>query len=394
MIAYLDCFSGISGDMLLGALIDAGLPIEELRSGLSSLPLTGYTVTANPVKRRMISATKVMVNVEERQPSRGPREVAALIQASGLPGPVKETAQRVFIRLAEAEAAIHGEPLETVHFHEVGAVDAIVDIVGAAYGLHHLGIERVYCSPLNVGHGFVQTAHGVLPIPAPATVRLLEGVQVYDSGIEAELVTPTGAAIVSTVARRFGTLPPMRISTSGYGAGGKDLQQPNVLRLVLGDAVSNNVEDAPIVVLETNIDDMNPELYEHVADRLFERGALDVFLIPIHMKKNRPAVMLSIIAPAERADELAGIILDETTSLGVRFTEMRRRCLPREIHSVETPYGTIHVKVARRAGFDTPAPEYDDCRRAAREHGIPLARVYAAAQQAWTNFCSPPSVEG
>ncbi|TAK27213.1 MAG: nickel pincer cofactor biosynthesis protein LarC [Chloroflexota bacterium] len=370
--------------MLLGALIDVGLPIEELRAGLATLPLTGYTISANTVKRRMISATKVMVDLADGQPSRGPREVAALIQSSELPEPVKETAQMIFARLAQAEATIHGLPIEQIHFHEVGAVDAIVDIVGAAYGLHHLGIDSVHCSPLNVGHGFVRTSHGVLPIPAPATVRLLEGVPVYDSGIEAELVTPTGAAIVSTIARSFGTLPPMRVTASGYGAGGKDLQQPNVLRIMLGDEALSRADDAPVLVLETNIDDMNPELYEHVADRLFDRGAMDVFLIPIHMKKNRPAVLLSAIAPPELADELIRIILDETTSLGVRFTEMRRRCLARETESVQTIYGTIRVKVARRAGFLTAAPEHDDCRRAAREHGVPLARVYAAAQQAWS----------
>jgi len=383
MIAYLDCFSGISGDMLLGALLDAGLPLEELRSDLSRLPLSGYEVTAERVKKGGICGTKVHVKAEETPAHRGLRDILAIIGEAELPAQVGRDAELTFRRLAEAEARVHGEPVEKVHFHEVGAVDAIVDIVGAFCGLHRLGITEVYGSPLPLGGGWVNTAHGRLPVPAPATVELLRDVPTYGGPVEAELVTPTGAAIVSTVCRSFGPMPPMKAQKIGWGAGHLDFPHPNLLRVFVGEP-STRLPEQHLVLIETNLDNMNPELFGHLMERLFEAGALDVFYTPIMMKKSRPATLVSVLAEPALVDELSGILFRETTTLGVRLREVARRCLDREWQEVETEYGRVRVKMGRIGSeVVTVAPEYDDCARLAREQGVPAKVVYEAARAAF-----------
>jgi len=383
MIVYLDCFSGISGDMLLGALVDAGLPLEELRSDLSRLPLSGYEVTAERVKKGAICGTKVHVTAEETSTHRGLHDILAIIGEAELPAPVGRNAELTFQRLAEAEARVHGEPVEKIHFHEVGAVDAIVDIVGAFCGLHRLGITEVYGSPLPLGGGWVNTAHGRLPVPAPATAELLKEVPTYGGPVEAELVTPTGAAIVSTVCRSFGPMPPMKAQKIGWGAGHLDFPHPNLLRVFVGEPATK-LPEQHVVVIETNLDNMNPELFGHLMERLFEAGALDVFYTPIMMKKSRPATLISVLAEPTLVDELSGILFRETTTLGIRLREVARRCLDREWQEVETEYGRVRVKMGRMGSeVITAAPEYEDCSRLAREQGVPAKAVYEAARAAF-----------
>lgn len=383
MLAYLDCFSGISGDMLLGALIDAGLALDDLRADLAKLPVSGYELKAERVSKRSISGTRVVVETEHSHAHRGLSDIVEIIDKADLPAPVKELARRAFTRLAEAEAHVHGESVEQIHFHEVGAVDAIVDIVGGFCGLHRLGVDEVHASPLPLGGGWVEAAHGRLPVPAPATVELLKGVPTYGGPVEAELVTPTGAALVTTVSRRFGPMPPMQIREVGWGAGSRDLPHPNLLRLFLGESAEQPGEQR-LVLIETNLDNMNPELFGHLMDRLFEAGALDVFYTPIVMKKSRPATLVSVLAGPALADEVGQILFRETTTLGVRFREVTRRCLDREWRKVETAYGAIRVKVGRLGPEQvTTAPEYEDCARAAREHAVPVKEVYEAARLAF-----------
>lgn len=316
-------------------------------------------------------------------------EVAAVIRASGLPAPVKETAERVYRRLAAAEAAVHGTTLERVHFHEVGAVDSIVDVVGAVYALHLLGVERVVCSSLPSGHGFVRCAHGRMPVPPPATMELLKGCPVRRVDIEGETVTPTGAALASTLASEFGDLPEFVVREVGYGAGTKDFPIPNLLRVVIGETTSERAvaesatEPHRVTLIEANLDDQSPQLFETIMETLFTAGALDVWITPIQMKKNRPAQTLSVLCdPAKRA-ELARILFQETTTFGVRYTEWDRECLAREWVPVETPYGLVRVKVARQDGeLRTASPEYEDCRLRAAEARVPVKQVQAAATAA------------
>lgn len=388
-IAYFDCFSGISGNMILGALVDAGLDLKQLRTELAHLPVSGYTMEAEPVHRGGLRGTHVEVHVAEQSVERHLTDIEAIIQDSGLPEPVKTRSQAIFRRLAEAEAAVHGAPVDHVHFHEVGAVDAIVDVVGAAIGLSLLEIDRVYASPVHVGCGTVTCAHGTLPVPAPATMELLRDVPIYGRDVEAELVTPTGAAILTTLAKEFGEAPPMRVNHVGYGAGTRELPIPNLLRLSIGEPVaksethpgkSSGYEQDVVTLIEANIDDMNPQWYEHAMDRLFSAGALDVFLTPIQMKRNRPGVKLSVLV--ERADQAAvlDVLFAETTTIGVRACRMERWTLSRQRVVVDTPYGRIGVKVARRDGkVLNVAPEHRECLRAAEERGVPLKEVHQAA---------------
>jgi len=384
MIAYLDCFSGISGDMLLGALIDAGLSLDDLRADLSRLPLAGYEVTAETVTKRGIRATRVHVRAENSHSHRGLSHILEAIGEAGLPAEVGCPAGDAFRRLAEAEARVHGTTVDEVHFHEVGAVDAIVDIVGAFCGLYRLGVREVYASPLPLGGGWVDTAHGRLPVPAPATVELLKNVPTYGGPVEAELVTPTGAAVVTTASRSFGPMPPMTVKDVGWGAGGLDLPHPNLLRMFVGEP-TEAPRDQRLVLIETNLDNMSPELFGHLMDRLFAAGALDVFYTPVVMKKSRPATEVSVLAEPALTDSLSEILFRETTTLGVRVIEVARRCLDREWRAVETAYGTIRVKVGRLGSeVVNAAPEYEDCRKAAQEHGVPLKTVYEAAQTAFT----------
>jgi uncharacterized protein (TIGR00299 family) protein len=381
-IAYLDCFSGVSGDMLLGALIDAGLSADELRGDLAQLSLADYELRAERVTKRGIAATKVTVETGHSHAHRGLHDVLDIIAGADLPEPVKEMAARIFTRLGEAEAKVHGTTVEQVHFHEVGAVDAIVDVVGACCGLHRLGIAEVYASALPLGGGWVESAHGRLPVPAPATAELLRDVPAYGGPVEAELVTPTGAAIVSTVGRRFGAMPPMTVKAIGWGAGGRDLPHPNVLRLFVGEAAAALPEQR-LTVIETNLDDMNPELFDHLMERLFAAGALDVFYTPIVMKKSRPGTLVSVLAEPGLVSVMNDLLFRETTTLGVRVMEVARRCLDREWREVETRYGRVRVKTGLM-GMEvvTSAPEYEDCKRLAREQGVPVKAVYDAAKAA------------
>jgi len=384
-IAYLDCFSGISGDMMLGALLDAGLPPEDLRADLARLGLSGWELRSERVRRQGLAGTQATIETAGPSPERHLSDILALIAASGLPAPVQEQASAVFTRLADAEAAVHGSDREHVHFHEVGALDSILDIVGSVAGLHRLGVEALYCSPLPLGGGFVESAHGRLPVPAPATVALLQGVPVYGGPLEAELVTPTGAALVATLCRGFGPLPALTISRVGLGAGSRDLPHPNLLRLVLGEAAATPgaraAEGERICQLETNIDNMDPQLYDHLVELLLGAGALDVVLVPAIMKKSRPATIVQVLCPPERKDLLLDLLFTETTTLGVRMAYLDRVCLARESITVPTPWGPVAVKVAHLPGGGVRcAPEFEDCRARAREAGVPLQAVMEHAR--------------
>ena len=394
IVAYFDAFSGISGDMAVGALIALGLPIDHLRSQLSRLDLGGYTIRATQRQVHGIQAIKFDVDVEPAEHHaqhdhsshhhhRTFRDIRALIERSGLDPAVCDTALRIFTRLAEAEGRVHGMDADAVTFHEVGAVDSIVDIVGTAIGIQHFGIARAYVSPLSAGSGTVSSEHGPLPVPPPATVELLKGFQLRLGDGAGELVTPTGAAIVAALADPS-TPPPLQVRAVGYGAGTRRLEdRPNLLRLLLGE-VDARLDHDHMVVIETNIDDTNPEIYEFVFDRLFGAGAKDVFLSPIQMKKSRPGVLLSVLCEPAHREQLAAIILSETSAIGVRHFGVERLKLPRETVTVATEYGDVRVKVAQAPdGRENVAPEYDDCARVARERQVPLKLVYQAAVAAY-----------
>ncbi|MBI5181981.1 MAG: nickel pincer cofactor biosynthesis protein LarC [Nitrospirae bacterium] len=374
--AYFDCFSGISGDMTLGALIDAGLSIKELKSHLSKLPIDNYDITAKKVKKNGISATKVDVIVKGRQRERRLSDITRIINKSKLDKPIKEDSVKIFERLARAEAKVHKTSINTIHFHEVGAIDAIVDITGAVIGLHLLGIENICASAINTGTGFISSAHGILPVPGPATAELLKNIPVYSTDIKMELTTPTGAAIISTLASDFGPMPKINITAIGYGAGTfNSPDMPNLLRIFIGE-MKNPAKEENTVLLETNIDDMNPQLYEYVIEKLFASGALDVYLTPILMKKGRPATMLSVLSDKDDVKALADIIFRETTSLGMRVQGIGRIKVEREIKEIKTKYGKVHIKI----GFIGKEifsinPEYEDCKRIAIKKNIPLKKV-------------------
>jgi len=379
--AFVDCFAGISGDMLLGALIDAGAPVDDLLLGLKTLPLSGWELEVGRVRKGAVAATSVSVIVHENQPERHLSDIESIVIASQLPDEVKEQSLKVFQLLAEAEAKVHGISVNEVHFHEVGAVDSIVDIVGSVYALHLLGVQALYASALPFTRGRVKTSHGDLPVPAPATMELLCGVPTYPLDIEFELVTPTGAAILRALAKGFGMPPPFTPRKVGYGAGKRDLPFPNVLRVIIGDLPDNvTLERERLVVVETNLDDMTGEMAGFAMERLLAAGVRDVWVVPAQMKKNRPAIVLSVLCDHERLPTVLQILLRETTTLGVRVQEVERLCLPREIWEVMTPYGTVKVKVAKLGDeIVNIAPEYEDCRRLALERGVPLKEVMSAA---------------
>ncbi len=384
-IAYFDCFSGISGDMTLGALVAAGVPFEELKSGLDTLGLSGYDLECRTVIKKGITAIKVDVIVREKQVFRHLPQIEKIIQGSQLPERVKIDSLKVFRRLGEAEAKVHGIPLEKVHFHEVGAIDSILDIVGSVLGLHLLNIEKIYSSALNFGSGTVKTEHGVIPVPAPATVELCQGVPGYGSDIPKELVTPTGAALITTLASEFGSMPPMDVSSIGYGAANADLDiQANVLRVMVGEGSESAQKDC-IVVLEANLDDLNPQAYECLIEDLLAQGALDVTLAPVQMKKNRPGITLTVLASREVVPGLETLIFNQTTTFGIRSWEAQRTILDREFQMVSTPYGNIRIKIGRLNGKIVSAtPEYEDCRKLAKEKGIPLKRIQLEAMKSFS----------
>jgi pyridinium-3,5-bisthiocarboxylic acid mononucleotide nickel chelatase len=440
-IAYLECFSGISGDMFLGALVDAGVRPQLLEDTVAALGM-GAKLQISRVIRSGISATKVDVWVDgekdmpreeywakqdaahehppehgqdhphahshdhhEHAPSdgasvgisvphkhehvhRGLKEIREVISAAAISESAKKTAISMFEALGTAEAKIHNVPVEEIHFHEVGSVDAIVDIVCAAVGAEALGVEEIVCSSLNVGGGTVKCAHGNFPVPAPATVELLKDAPVYSSGVQAELVTPTGAAIAKTLVRRFASFPEMKIEKSGYGAGSRDFPgHPNVLRLVVGEATSMlaaKTSSETITVFEANLDDLNPQVFGYVMDRLLEEGALDAFGVPVQMKKNRPGTLLTVLCKPEDASRLTQLIFTETTTLGVRRREEVRQALARRWETVRTPWGEVRIKIASMNGTVTNyAPEYEDCRRIAAEHHVPLKTVIQEASRAY-----------
>jgi uncharacterized protein (TIGR00299 family) protein len=381
-IAYFDCFSGISGDMVLGALLDAGCKLAQLESDLTRLPVRGWKISAEKVERGALAATRVKVEYLQHDHHRSLSTILQLIEKAELSPGIAARASNIFRRLGEAEARVHNVPLEQVHFHEVGAIDAIVDIVGAAAGFEQLGIDEFVCSALNVGSGRVETQHGSLPVPAPATAELLRGAPTYSNGIQHELVTPTGAAIAATLATRFGAQPAMTVQAIGYGAGAANLaEQPNVVRLFIGEAVAKEAggpQHETIVVLEANLDDLSPVVYGYFAERTLEAGALDVFSTPAQMKKNRPGQLVTVLCEPGNADRLTELIFQETTTLGVRQSRVQRRTLQRETVMAETPLGSIRMKVARSNGrVLNVAPEYEDCQRVASERRIPLKTVLA-----------------
>ncbi len=421
-IAYFDCFSGISGDMILGALVDAGIEEDVLRKELSKLKLDEYSLNFTKSEKHGIAGTKVNVKLvhesesnipkhatdehnhnhhnhhtddvplshqrphnnmghsHTHEPSRFLRDIFELIDESDLDQAIKDTAKQVFDRLATAEATVHNMTKDAVHLHEVSAVDSIVDIVGAVIGIHLLGVEEIHASPLSLGGGFVRCAHGVLPVPAPGTLELLRDVPVRQTSIRKELVTPTGAAIITTLAKEFGAMPEMTIERIGYGAGNRDLaEQPNLLRVVIGQTQTQYDKDR-LMMVETNIDDMSPEFYGYLMDKLFHLGGLDVFTTPILMKKNRPATKLSVLVEHHKMAAVVDFIMAETTTFGVRFYEVSRRKLSREIMTVKTEYGDVGVKIGKLGDRVLKAvPEYEDCKRLAEASNVPLRVVYESA---------------
>ncbi len=428
-IAYFDCFSGISGDMVLGALVDAGADLRAIEAELRKLNLPGWTISAKKVQRRAVFATHVTVEIaggaevgnrasgvetpektdavmsdlKVRPPKRhenaghahahahthehghrGLAEIVRMIDAAGLAPRAAERARKIFRRLGEAEAHVHQVPIEKVHFHEVGAVDSIIDIVGAAIGFELLAIDEFACSSFDVGGGQVKTAHGILPVPAPATAELLRGAPTHSSGIRRELVTPTGAAIATALATRYAEIPPMTLRAIGYGAGSADLaEKPNVLRLLVGDRAENEAGEywgAPVTVIETNLDDMSPQIYGYFAERALAAGALDVFSTPAQMKKNRPGLLVTLLSETGNVARLIDLVFRETTTIGVRTYEVRRKTLEREFVPVATPFGEVRMKLSRMNGTILNAsPEYEDCQRIAASSGVPLKQVIAAA---------------
>jgi len=434
-ILYFDCFNGASGDMILGALLDAGLPLEALKAALGSLAIEDFEVTTERVLRAGVSATKFRLverhpepvhahshshddsaahghhqphehphghghahepshghvhshdldhaHGEGHHPHRSLPEIHTHIDRSALTPAGKARAKALFQRLAEAEAAIHQMPVDRVHLHEVGALDSIVDIVGAVFAIDWFKADEIVCSPLNVGRGMVRSAHGVFPVPAPATVSLLGAAPIFSRGPEAELLTPTGALLLTGHAARFSAVPAMRVTGTGYGAGDRDFHEtPNVLRVLVGEADASHTHR--VLVVECEIDDMNPQLYGPLMDQLYAAGALEVFYSPVQMKKNRPGTMVTVLAPPDTRTKIADTLFRETTTIGVRYSERDRECLTREWRSVETPFGAVRIKIARRGDTIANAqPEFDECAKLAQALGVPIKDVHAAALKAW-----------
>lgn len=383
-IAYLDCASGISGDMTLGALVDAGVKLEALNEAVGSLGLPGLRLVASEVKKRGFRATQVLVEHEHEHTHRHLHHILAMIDRSRLTERQKELARRIFTRLAEAEAKVHGTSIEKVHFHEVGAADSIGDIVGAAVGWDLLDVERIVASPVPTGTGKIKIAHGVMNVPAPATAELLKGIPLAESSIPFELTTPTGAAIVATLVESFGPVPAMKIERIGCGAGQRELdEQPNLLRLLVGETVESGGGET-VWVLETNLDDISGELVAYATTRLLEAGALDVYTTAIQMKKNRPGVMLTVLCRATEVETMEAILFAETTTLGVRRWPVHRHVLERRPHQVQTPWGIVEGKLGWQSGA-TPrfSPEFESCRAIAIQHRVPLRVVYETAQKAF-----------
>lgn len=384
-IAYFDCFSGISGDMILGALVDMGLDIDYLKEEFKKLSISNYDVMAKKVEKNHIYGTKVDIIVKNIQTHRNLKDINKIIDDSTLDERVKELSKKIFLRLAKAESKVHNVDIDKIHFHEVGAIDSILDIIGVSIGLKKLNIKKVYSSYLPLGRGFVKCSHGLIPIPAPATAQLIKGIPVYSTNVDGELVTPTGAAIITTLTNNFGKIPLMSINKISYGAGKSNFEQPNLLRVFTGELMdeSDYVDDITNMI-ETNIDDMNPEYYEYITQKLFKYGALDVFFTNIWMKKNRPAVKLSVICPLEKTDRLIDIIFNETTTFGVRVYRTKRRKLFVEKKKVKTKYGEVNIKIGKLNNkIETISPEYEDCKTIAEKNDISLKDIYDLAKTSY-----------
>lgn len=384
---YFDCFAGASGDMILGAMVAAGVEPNFLREQLSLLPVAGFSIDFETVNRSGLSSTYARVETAHEHKHRHLSDIKQIIDGSRLSDPVKQCAVQIFTRLAEAEARVHNEPVDHVHFHEVGALDAIVDVVGAAICFEALKIDRFICSPIHVGSGMVKMAHGQFPIPPPAVTELLKGVPFYATDIKGELLTPTGAAIITTVCNEYGPIPQMSTETMGYGAGTREYPDfPNVLRVLLGETEGKSTTDERLWMLETNLDDASPQILGHVMDRVLELGALDCFFTPVQMKKNRPGVLLSVLCGRDEKEAVMKLLFMETTTLGVRSYEVTRRALERSVVRVETQYGPIDVKVAHLDGrVVNEMPEFEQCRQAAANANVPLKVVEEAARVAYGN---------
>jgi hypothetical protein len=386
-LAYFDCFSGISGDMVLGAVVDAGCDLALLRAGLQSLQVSGWSISSERVWKNGMSGTFVRVTTEDQTKHRSLSEILEIFDKSQLTDCVRKNASAIFQKLGEAEASVHDVPLEKIHFHEVGAIDAMVDVVGACISFESFGVQKFACSPLNVGGGTAKMAHGVLPVPAPATAKLLQGKPTYSNGVQRELVTPTGAAIVATLCDHFGPQPAMNVSAIGYGAGSADLEgQPNVVRIMIGEAAEKVVPgfNEEISVIEVNLDDMNPQIYGYFQEKALAAGALDVYTTPVQMKKNRPGTLLTLLCKPQDANALMSLIFAETTTFGARTYTAHRRTLPRESVRVHTQFGDVRIKLSRVNGhIQHVAPEFEDCRKLAVEKNVPLQRVIADALRAY-----------
>ena len=388
-VIYFDCFSGISGDMILGALVSLGVDIKEILNCLKSLNLKGFKLNSRQVKRNGFIGTKVNVvlnhTAQKSHHARSFKDIKSLIEKSDLPKIVKFNSIAIFRRIAKVEAKVHGTTINRIHFHEVGAIDSIIDIVGGSLAMNLLDADLIVSSAINTGEGVVKCDHGILPVPAPATLELLKGIPCYSSGVEKELTTPTGAAFIGYFAEKFGSLPNMDILSTGYGAGAHEIKKiPNLLRIVLGRCEESSYQGS-MKVIETNIDDMNPEFYDYVIDQLFKVGAVDVFFAPINMKKNRPGILLSVITSTEYFDSVVQVLLKETSTLGVRHYDVDRVVLPRKQIMIMTRFGKVRVKIG---GLDestrTISPEYEDCRKIALKKEIPVKRVYdEALKVAW-----------
>jgi uncharacterized protein (TIGR00299 family) protein len=385
-LAYFDCQSGISGDMLLGALVDCGVSIDLIKEGLALIPVQGYEISVNRVNKAGLISTRLDVVADETVKERRLAEILSIVSESRLPENIKSKALAVFQRIGAVEAGIHGVDVENIHLHELGGLDTIIDVVGVLLGMEILSIDRVFASPLPLGTGYIQSAHGTIPLPAPATLALLEGVPIIGSEINKELVTPTGAALLTCLVHEFGIIPPMRLLKTGYGAGKRDLPIPNVLRLLLGEGMEPASSNYPfqrekLICLECNIDNMNPEIYSYLSESLFNSGALDVSLIPIYMKKNRPGTLVNVLCPEEHAEKLIEILFSETTTLGARKYTVERYSVERHITQVSTPYGAVKVKFSQKDEASwSYTPEYEDCRRLALQHHVPIIKIYRAAE--------------
>ena len=380
-IAYFDCMAGASGDMILGALVDAGLSEQDLQQGLDALKLSGFKLISQIVYKNGFRSTKVDIQVEDSLTERRLPDIETIIQESDLSDDIKHKSIAIFQRIGAVEAKIHGTTLQDVHLHELGGLDTIIDVVGTLLGLDILGVIRVLASPLPLSRGFTRGKHGAIPLPAPDTLALLEGVPVLGSDLDIELVTPTGAALLTSLAESFGPIPALKLVSTGYGAGTKDLPIPNIIRLLLGSQQSDaNYIIETLVMLETNIDDLNPEFYDHIFARLFETGALDVWLSSIQMKKNRPGTLLVVLCKPKDEAALTSLLFNETSTLGIRKQIVERQSLSRTIETIETPYGSVRIKIAKiNEKSKKISPEYEDCRRIAQKKGIPVIDVYNAA---------------